>query len=60
MKFGRKLLATLIAAVLVVALSIVAASAADYTVKPGGSVNVTLTVNAEGIDGTATCSGGLR
>lgn len=58
MKFGRKLLATLIAAVLVVALSIVAASAADYTVKPGGSVNVTLTVNAEGIDGTATCSGG--
>lgn len=58
MKFGRKLLATLIAAVLVVALSIVAASAADYTVKPGGSVKVTLTVNAEGIDGTATCSGG--
>lgn len=58
MKFGRKLLATLIAAVLVVALSIVAASAADYTVKPGGSVNVVLSKNVEGLDGSVSCSGG--
>lgn len=58
MKFGRKLLATLIAAVLVVALSIVAASAADYTVKPGGSVNVVLSKNVEGLDGSVSFSGG--
>lgn len=58
MKFGRKLLATLIAAVLVVALLIVAASAADYTVKPGGSVNVVLSKNVEGLDGSVSCSGG--
>ena len=57
MKFGRKLLATLIAAVLVMALSIVAASAADYTVKPGGSVNVVLSKNVEGLDGSVSFSG---
>ena len=51
-------MATLIAAVLVVALSIVAASAADYTVKPGGSVNVVLSKNVEGLDGSVSCSGG--
>lgn len=58
MKFGKKLLATVIVAIMVVALVLVSASAADYTVKPGGSVNVTLSVQAEGMNGTVTCSGG--
>ena len=58
MKFGKKLLATVIVAIMVVALVLVSASAADYTVKPGGSGNVTLSVQAEGMNGTVTCSGG--
>ncbi len=58
MKFGKKLLATVIVAIMVMALALVSASAADYTVKPGGSVDVTLSVQAEGMNGTVTCSGG--
>lgn len=58
MKNGKKILAAVIALVLVLVASMTVASAADYTVKPGGSVNVTLTKNVEGIDGTVSCSGG--
>ena len=42
MKLGKKIIATVIAVVLVLTVSMVMASAADYTVKPGSSVNVVL------------------
>ena len=58
MKLGKKIIAAVIAVVLVVTVSMVMASAADYTVKPGGSVDVTLVKNVEGLDGSVSFSGG--
>ena len=58
MKLGKKIIATVIAVVLVLTVSLVMASAANYTVKPGGSVNVVLSKNVEGLDGSVSCSGG--
>lgn len=58
MKLGKKIIATVIAVVLVLTVSMVMASAADYTVKPGGSVDVTLVKNVEGLDGSVSFSGG--
>ena len=58
MKLGKKIIATVIAVVLVLTVSLVMASAADYTVKPGGSVDVTLVKNVEGLDGSVSFSGG--
>ena len=57
MKLGKKIIATVIAVVLVMTVSMVMASAADYTVKPGGSVDVTLVKNVEGLDGSVSFSG---
>lgn len=57
MKLGKKIIAAVIAVVLVVTVSMVMASAADYTVKPGGSVDVTLVKNVEGLDGSVSFSG---
>lgn len=58
MKLGKKIIAAVIAVVLVLTVSMVMASAADYTVKPGGSVDVTLVKNVEGLDGSVSFSGG--
>ena len=58
MKLGKKIIAAVIAVVLVMTVSMVMASAADYTVKPGGSVDVTLVKNVEGLDGSVSFSGG--
>lgn len=58
MKLGKKIIATVIAVVLVLTVTMVMASAADYTVKPGGSVDVTLVKNVEGLDGSVSFSGG--
>ena len=57
MKLGKKIIAAVIAVVLVMTVSMVMASAADYTVKPGGSVDVTLVKNVEGLDGSVSFSG---
>lgn len=58
MKFGKKLLATVIVAIMVMALAIVSSSAADYTVKPGGTVRVDLSIyNTEGVQGNISCEG---
>lgn len=57
MKLGKKIIAAVIAVVLVLTVSMVMASAADYTVKPGGSVDVTLVKNVEGLDGSVSFSG---
>ena len=58
MKTGKKILAAVITLVLVLVASMMVANAADYTVKPGGSVNVVLSKNVEGLDGSVSCSGG--
>ena len=58
MKLGKKIIAAVIAVVLVMTVSMVMASAADYIVKPGGSVDVTLVKNVEGLDGSVSFSGG--
>ena len=57
MKLGKKIIAAVIAVVLVMTVSMVMASAADYIVKPGGSVDVTLVKNVEGLDGSVSFSG---
>lgn len=57
MKLGKKIIATVIAVVLVLTVSMVMASAADYTVKPGSSVNVVLSKAVEGLNGSVSCSG---
>ena len=58
MKFGKKLLATVIVAIMVMALAMVSPSAADYTVKPGGTVSVDLSIyNTEGVQGNISCEG---
>lgn len=58
MKLGKKIIATVIAVVLVLTVSLVMASAADYTVKPGSSVNVVFSKAVEGLNGSVSCSGG--
>lgn len=58
MRFGKKIIATVIAVVLVLTISMVMASAAGYTVTPGGSVNVVLSKSVEGLNGSVSCSGG--
>lgn len=58
MKTGKKILATVIALVLVLVTAVTVANAADYTVKPGGSVNVILSKNVEGMNGSVSCTGG--
>ena len=58
MKTGKKILATVIALVLALVMAMTVANAADYTVKPGGTVNVTLSKEVEGMDGSVSCSGG--
>ena len=57
MKLGKKIIATVIAVVLVLTVSLVMASAANYTVKPGGSVDVVFSKNVEGLDGSVSFSG---
>lgn len=57
MKLGKKIIATVIAVVLVLTVSMVMASAADYTVKPGSSVNVVLSKAVEGLSGSVSFSG---
>lgn len=58
MKFGKKLLATVIVAIMVMALAMVSPSAADYTVKPGGTISVDLSIyNTEGVQGNISCEG---
>lgn len=58
MKLGKKIIATVIAVVLVLTVSMVMASgAADYTVKAGSSVNVVLSKAVEGLNGSVSCSG---
>ena len=57
MKLGKKIIATVIAVVLVLTVSMVMASAADYTVTPGSSVNVVLSKAVEGLSGSVSFSG---